>query len=71
MFLMGLEMLHANIDEAVPEAQCRALRKRFLGEAEYAMLKQTNSINEFKIVMEDTDYGSEIFANQIENDFDV
>ena len=71
MFMVGSEMLHANIDEAVPEAQCRALRKGFLGEAEYNMLKQTQSINEFKIVMEDTDYGPDIFSNQVENDFDV
>ena len=56
-------MLYANIKEAVPEAEVRALRKGFLGEAEYSMLKQVNNISEFKIVMEDTDYGSDIFAN--------
>ena len=67
MFMFGTEMLYANIDEAVPEAQCRALRKGFLGEQEYSMLKQTNQINEFKIVLEDTDYGADIFANQTEN----
>ena len=64
-------MLTANIDEAVPEAQVRSLRKGFLGENEYSMLKQTQSINEFKIVIEDTDYGSDIFSNQVDNDFDV
>ena len=64
-------MLTANIDEAVPEAQVRSLRKGFLTENEYSMLKQTQSINEFKIVIEDTDYGSDIFSNQVENDFDV
>ena len=69
--MFGLEMLHANIDEAVPEAQVRSLRKGFLGEQDYQVLKQTNSINEFKIVIEDTDYGSDIFSNQVENDFDV
>ena len=63
MFQFGLEMLTANIDEAVPEAQVRSLRKGFLGENEYSMLKQTQSINEFKIVIEDTDYGSDIFSN--------
>lgn len=61
-------MLYANIKEAVPEAQVRALRKGFLGESEYSMLKQVNNISEFKIVMEDTDYGSDIFANQTEGD---
>ena len=71
MFMFGMEMLYANVDESVPEAQVRALRKGFLGENEYNMLKQTSQINEFKIVMEDTDYGNDIFANQGENDFDV
>ena len=71
MFAFGLEMLHANMDEAVAESQCRALRKGLLGENEYSMLKQTQQINEFKIVMEDTDYGSTIFDNQVDNDFDV
>lgn len=71
MFHFWFEMLTANIDEAVPESQVRSLRKGFLGENEYAMLKQVATINEFKIVMEDTDYGSDIFANQVDNDFDV
>lgn len=37
-------MLYANVDEAVPEAQVRALRKGFLSEQEYAMLKQVSTI---------------------------
>lgn len=70
--MFGWEMLYANIDEAVPESQIRALRKGFLGEAEYSMLKQVSTIQEFKIVMEDTDYGSDIFANQTDSSqFDV
>jgi V-type H+-transporting ATPase subunit d len=72
MFNFGLEMMYANIDEALPEAQIRALRKGFLGESEYSMLKQVSTIQEFRIVMEDTDYGSDIFQNQSDGEqFDV
>jgi len=64
-------MLYANIDDAVPEAQIRALRKGFLGKDVYRSLKGNNNMGEFKIVMEETDYGSAIFEGQREDRFDV
>jgi len=50
------EMLYANMDDAVPESQVRALRKGFLGKDVYRSLKGNNNLAEFKIVMEETDY---------------
>ena len=58
------EMLYANMDDAVPESQVRALRKGFLGKDVYRSLKGNNNLAEFKIVMEETDYGSAIFEGQ-------
>ena len=66
-----MDMLSSNIDDAVPEAQCRALRKGFLGKDVYRSLKGNNNMNEFKIVMEETDYGSTIFEGQRDDKFDV
>ena len=54
-------MCFANFDEAVPEAQVRSLRKGFLQKDVYRSLKGNNNMAEFKIVMEETDYGSAIF----------
>ena len=69
---MGIgEMMFANMDDAVPEAQCRALRKGFLQKEVYRSLKGNNNMAEFKIVMEETDYGSGIFEGQREDRFDV
>jgi V-type H+-transporting ATPase subunit d len=55
----------------VPEAQVRSLRKGFLGKDVYRSLKGNNNMAEFKIVMEETDYGSAIFEGQREDRFDV
>jgi vacuolar-type H+-ATPase subunit C/Vma6 len=72
MFQAGIgEMLSANIDDAVPEAQVRSWRKGFLQKEVYRSLKGNNNMAEFKIVMEETDYGSAIFEGQNENNFDV
>ena len=72
MWMAGImDMLSSNIDDAVPEAQCRALRKGFLGKDVYRSLKGNNNMNEFKIVMEETDYGSSIFEGQRDDKFDV
>jgi len=57
----GMEMLSHNFDNAMPEAVMRSFRKGFLKELEYNQLKQTSNIQEFKLVMEDTDYGSDLF----------
>jgi vacuolar-type H+-ATPase subunit C/Vma6 len=65
------EMLFANFDEAVPEAQVRSLRKGFLQKDVYRSLKGNNNMAEFKIVMEETDYGSAIFEGQRDDRFDV
>ena len=64
-------MLFANMDDAVAEAQCRALRKGFLQKDVYRSLKGNNNMAEFKIVMEETDYGSAIFEGQRDDRFDV
>lgn len=56
-----MEMLSHNFDNAMPEAVMRSFRKGFLKELEYNQLKQTSNIQEFKLVMEDTDYGSDLF----------
>lgn len=63
-------MLYANIDDAVPESQVRSLRKGFLTKDVYRSLKSNNNMAEFKIVMEETDYGSAIFEGQREERFD-
>lgn len=60
-FDFGLEMASWNMDDGMPDAILRSLRKGFLTGSEYQLLSQTSNISEFKIVMEDTDYGSSIF----------
>lgn len=69
--LLQSEMLYANIDDGYPEALVRAMRKGFLLDNHYAQLKQTSNITEFKLVLEDTDYGSDIFAGMEGQDFEV
>lgn len=61
-FGMG-EMMFGNVNDAVPEAQVRALRKGFLSRDVYRSLKGNQNMSEFRIVMEETDYGSGIFAD--------
>ena len=56
-------MMFANINDAVPESQIRALRKGFLTKDVYRSLKGNQNMAEFRIVMEETDYGSSIFAD--------
>jgi len=70
-FDFGLEMASWNMDDGMPDAILRTLRKGFLTQSEYQLLSQTSNIGEFKIVMEDTDYGSSIFEGQPEDRFDV
>lgn len=66
--MLGLEMCSFNIDDGYPESICRALRKGFLREDTYNQLKACSNLNEFKLVLEDTDYGPYIVneANPIE-----
>jgi vacuolar-type H+-ATPase subunit C/Vma6 len=70
--MLGLEAAYVNMDDGFVEAMLRALRKGFLDDNYYSQLKQTSNINEFKLVLEDTDYGAAIFDNQDSNsDFEV
>ena len=66
--MLGLEMASFNLDDGYPESICRSLRKGFLKEETYNQLKSCSNLNEFKLVLEDTDYGSYIVneANPIE-----
>lgn len=55
--MLGLEMVSFNADDGYPEAIIRSLRKGFLREETYNQLKACSNLNEFKLVLEDTDYG--------------
>eukprot|EP00347_Sterkiella_histriomuscorum_P019488 403341437 len=50
-------MISFNADDGYPEAIIRSLRKGFLREETYNQLKACSNLNEFKLVLEDTDYG--------------
>jgi V-type H+-transporting ATPase subunit d len=65
-------MAYVNMDDGFVEGMLRSLRKGFLDENAYSQLKQTSNISEFKLVLEDTDYGAAIFENQdASQDFEV
>lgn len=61
--MFGFEACYANMDDGYPEALLRSLRKGILDENVYSQLKATSNITEFKQVLEDTDYGADIFLN--------
>lgn len=61
--MMGLEAAYVNMDDGFVESMVRSLRKGILDENAYAQLKQVSNISEFKLVLEDSDYGSAIFEN--------
>lgn len=69
--MLGIEASYVNIDDGFVEAICRSLRKGFIDDNIYAQLKQTNNITEYKMVLEDTDYGANIFNNQTSDQFEV
>ena len=70
--MLGLEAAYVNMDDGFVEAMLRSLRKGFLDDNQYSQLKQTSTITEFKLVLEDTDYGASVFENQDSNsDFEV
>jgi len=70
--MLGLEAAYVNMDDGFVEAMLRSLRKGFLDENQYSQLKQTSTITEFKLVLEDSDYGASVFENQDSNsDFEV
>ena len=66
--MLGLEMMSFGIDDSYPEAICRSLRKGFLRDETYIQLKSCSNLQEFKLVLEDTDYSKYIEneANPIE-----
>lgn len=70
-----MDAAYVNMDDGIVEAMLRSLRKGILDENVYTQLKQTSNISEFKLVLEDSDFGNAIFENQNRdqstNDFEV
>jgi V-type H+-transporting ATPase subunit d len=66
--MLGLEMMSFGIDDGYVEAICRSLRKGLLRDETYLQLKSCSNLQEFKLVLEDTDYAASIVneANPIE-----
>ena len=58
--MFGFEMIGSNFDDGYPEACMRALQKGFLREQDYENLKSCNSFDEFKLILDETDYGKYI-----------
>ena len=58
-----MEMNTFNIDDGYPEACVRALGKGFLREEQYASLIACSNLAEFKLVLDETDYGKYIIQN--------
>lgn len=57
-------MFTYNIDNGAPESMCRALRKGMLQFSHYENLRNVTNVAEFKLALEDTDYGADIFIGQ-------
>lgn len=66
--MLGLEMMTFSVDDGYAEAICRSLRKGFIRDEQYLQLKACSNLQEFKLVLEDTDYNGYIVneANPIE-----
>lgn len=62
--MLGPEAMYFNVDDGLPEALVRSFRKGFLKEETYTQLKSCSNLNEFKLVLEDTDYGSYFSLDQ-------
>ena len=60
--MFGMSMMSFNVDDGCAEAICRSLRKGFLKDEIYTQLKGCQNLNEFKLVLEDTDYGPYLAA---------
>jgi len=58
--MFGFEMIAGNFDDGYPEACVRALQKGFLRDQDYENLKSCNSFDEFKLILDETDYGKYI-----------
>jgi V-type H+-transporting ATPase subunit d len=61
--MFGWEMITQNIEDGYSEACVRALSKSFLREEHYQSLVSCNSLEEFKLVLDETDYGKYIIMN--------
>ncbi len=58
--MLGLEMMTFSIDDGYAEAICRSLRKGFITDEQYLQLKSCSNLQDFKMVLEDTDYAAYI-----------
>ena len=56
----GWEMMTANFDDGFTEACCRALSKSFITRDKYEEFAQAGSLEELKVLLEDTDYAKYI-----------
>lgn len=61
--MFQFEMITQNIDDGYPEACVRALNKGFLREENYNQLIACNNLAEFKLVLDETDYGKYIISH--------
>jgi vacuolar-type H+-ATPase subunit C/Vma6 len=61
--MFGMEMNTFNINDGYAEACVRALSKGFLREENYNSLIACNNLAEFKLVLDETDYGKYIIQN--------
>jgi V-type H+-transporting ATPase subunit d len=60
---MGMEMFSQNIDDGYAEAIVRALSKSFLREENYQNLVNASNLAEFKLILDESDYGKYIIMN--------
>lgn len=61
------EMLTQNFDDGYTESVVRALSKSFITKEKYEEFVQAGSVDEFKVLLEDTDYGKYIVTLTDEN----
>ena len=55
--MLGPEMAYFNVKDGYAEALVRSWRKGLLRDEQYNQLKTCSNLTEFKLVLEDTDYG--------------
>ena len=61
--MFGFEMMTQNTDDGYAEACVRALSKGFLRDDHYQTLVACNSLDDFKQVLDETDYGKYLIQN--------
>ncbi len=57
------EMMSQNMDDGYPESVVRALSKGFLRDSDYTQLVQCNSLDDFKLCLDESDYEKYIVTN--------